>query len=152
MEPHAARPDRALIAILSIIAAIVVIALVVVFTRGGPANVDPTTPEGVVQSYSRAIVDSDTTSALEFLASALRDNCERSEPSVIQELRMTVISSKMNGDTAMVRVTMEYGGGSFGGSGYEYDGVFTLVNEGDLWKIESTPWELALCYDQGISE
>ncbi|WP_341954221.1 hypothetical protein [Salinibacterium sp. TMP30] len=152
MESHAARPDRTLIAILSIIAAIVVIALVVVFTRGGPADVDPTTPEGVVQSYSRAMVASDYNTAQDFLASDVRENCERAEPNAIEGLRMTVTSSTVNGDTAVVRVTMEYGGGTFGGSNYSYDGAFSLVQEDRLWKVQTSPYELTLCYDQGLGE
>jgi len=152
MEPSVARPDRTLIAILSVIAAIVVIAIVVVFTRGGPTQVDPTTPEGVVQAYSRAMVDSDYETARSFLASDVRDNCDRAEPNFIEGLRMTIISTDDRGSSAVVRVAMEYGSGAFGGSSYEYDGLFALTREGDSWKLESAPWELALCYNQGISE
>lgn len=152
MKQQAARPDRTLIAILSIIAAIVVIALVVVFTRGGPAEVDPTTPEGVVQSYSLAMVDSDYSAARELLASDLLENCEKVDPNTIQGLRMTVISSTINDDSAVVRVSMERGSGDFGGSGYVSEEVFGLVFEDGVWKIESAPWDLTLCYNQGIGE
>jgi hypothetical protein len=152
MQEPAARPDRTLIAILSIIGAIVVIALVVVFTRGGPVDVDPTTPEGVVQSYSLAIVDGDYSTARDFLPAELRENCDRADPNTIQGLRMTVISSTINDDTAVVRVSMERGSGDFGGSSYVSEEVFSLVLEGGVWKIESAPWDLTLCYNQGIGE
>ncbi|GAA1208293.1 hypothetical protein [Rhodoglobus aureus] len=152
MKQESARPDRTLIAILSIIAAIVVIALVVVFTRGGPADVDPSTPEGVVQSYSRAMVDSDYTTARDFLASEIRDNCDRAEPNTVQGLRMTVISSTVSDDTAVVRVSMERGSGEFGSSGYTSEEAFTMVREDRLWKIETAPWELTLCCNRGINE
>ena len=152
MKQEAGRPDRTLIAIFSIIAAIVVIALVVVFTRGGPPDVDPTTPEGVVQSYSRAMVDSDFESARGLLASELLGDCDRADPNTIQGLRMTVISSTINDDKAVVRVSMERGSGEFGGSGYTSEEAFTMVREGGMWKVVSTPWELTLCYNQGISK
>lgn len=152
MKQESVRPDRTLIAILSIIGAIVVIALVVVFTRGGPADVDPATPEGVVQSYSRAMVDSDYTAARALLASRLLDDCDRAEPSTVQGLRMTVISSKADGDRAVVRVSMERGSGEFGGSGYTSEEVFIMVSESGQWKIETVPWDLTLCYNQGIAE
>ncbi|MBH0023643.1 hypothetical protein I6E68_05535 [Salinibacterium sp. NSLL150] len=152
MEPTAARPDRTLIAILSVIAAIVVIALVVVFTRGGPAVLDPATPEGVVQSYSLAIVDSDFATARDLLSAELRENCDPADPSTFQGLRMTVISSTINDDTAVVRVSMERGSGDFGGSGYVSEEVFTLVLEDRSWRIESAPWDLTLCYNQGLGE
>jgi hypothetical protein len=152
MTQDAARPDRTLIAVLSIIAAIVVIALVVVFTRGGAVEVDPATPEGVVQSYSQAMVESDYSTARDFLPAELRENCDKSDPRTIQGLRMTVISSTVNDDTAVVRVSLERGSGDFGGSGYVSEEVFSLVLEDRLWKIESAPWDLTLCYNQGIGE
>ncbi|MBH0116033.1 hypothetical protein I6E52_04160 [Salinibacterium sp. NG253] len=152
MEPTTARPDRTLIVILSVIAAIVVIALVVVFTRGGPTVLDPATPEGVVQSYSLAIVDSDYATARDLLSAELRENCDSADPSTLQGLRMTVISSTINDDTAVVRVSMERGSGDFGGSGYVSEEVFTLVLEDRSWRIESAPWDLTLCYNQGLGE
>ncbi|MGV8876388.1 MAG: hypothetical protein ACOH1K_02630 [Rhodoglobus sp.] len=152
MEPHKPRPDRTLIAVVVVIATIVVIALVVVFTRGGAVEVDPATPEGVVQSYSLAVLDNDYDNAREFISAEIRATCTKAEPSMVQGLRMTVISSKVTGDTAVVRVTMEHDGGSFGGTGYEYDGVFILIHDGDLWKVESAPWELALCTNQGMGQ
>ncbi|MGV8857648.1 hypothetical protein [Rhodoglobus sp.] len=152
MTQQSVRPDRTLIAILSIIAAIVVIALVVVFTRGGAAEVDPTTPEGVVQSYSLAVVDSDYAAARDFLSTELRENCDKADLNTIQGLRMTVISSIINDDNAVVRVSMERGSGEFGGSGYVSEEVFALVLEDRSWRIESAPWDLTLCYNQGISE
>ncbi|MBH0129543.1 hypothetical protein [Salinibacterium sp. NK8237] len=152
MEPTTARPDRTLIVILSVIAAIVVIALVVVFTRGGASEIDPTTPEGVVQSYSLAVVESDYSAARDFLSTELRENCESADLNTIQGLRMTVISTTINEDTAVVRVSMERGSGDFGGSGYVSEEVFTLVLESRTWRIETTPWDLTLCYNQGIGE
>ena len=151
MTPPAVRPDRTLIAILSIIAAIVVIALVVVFTRGGTVDVDPTTPEGVVQSYARAVIAHDRTAALDLLASDLRENCDRAEPSNVMDLRMTVVSSTISGDTALVQVTISHGTGSglFGDSNYTYDETFTLVLENSEWKVHYTPWEFMLCFNQG---
>ncbi|MGZ0211413.1 MAG: nuclear transport factor 2 family protein [Actinomycetales bacterium] len=152
MTQQSARPDRTLVAIVSVIAAIVVIAIVVVFTRGGQSDVDPASPEGAVQSYSQAIVDSDFEAARTFIAEDVLAQCERADPSALEGLRMTVISSTVNGETATVRVSLEHGSGTFGGSSYQYDDLFTLVKEDSRWKIETAPWELALCSNQGFSE
>lgn len=152
MEPHAARPDRALISILAFIAVIVVIAIVVVFTRGGATDVDPTTPEGVVQSYTRAVIDSDYKTAINFLSSDVRAQCDRADPRSPQGLRMTVISTKIVDDTAIVRVSLEQGSGAYGGSSYEYDDAFSLILEGSEWTINVAPWDLAACLNQGMGE
>ncbi len=143
--------DRTLVAILSVIAAVVVIAIVVVFTRGGPADVDPSTPEGVVQSYARAVMSGDRAAALELLTSEIRDNCDRAEPSTLEDIRMTVVSTKTSGDTGVVQVTISHGtgGGLFGDSGYTSNESFTMVLESGDWKVEYTPWEFMLCFNQG---
>jgi len=150
MTQDAARPDRTLVAIFSVIAAIVVIAIVVVFTRGGPTDIDASTPEGVVQSYSQAMVASDFETARTFVSTAVLEQCEQADRSPLQGLRMTVISTTVNGTTAVVRVAVEHGSDAFGGSSYGYDDLFTLVEEAGDWKIETTPWELTYCYDQGF--
>ncbi|MEO7348405.1 MAG: nuclear transport factor 2 family protein [Terrimesophilobacter sp.] len=152
MEPSPARPDRALISILALIALIVVIAVIVVFTRGGAPDVDPTTPEGAVQSYTRAVIDSDYKTALLYVSSDLRENCERAEPRSPDSLRMTVISQKVVGDTAVVRVTVEQGSGAYGGSSYQYDDTFSLIQEDGGWKITMAPWDLTACQNQGMHE
>lgn len=149
MQPPSGRPDRTLLVILSIIAAMVILALVVVFTRGAPTPLDPSTPEGVVQTYSNAVIAGDRDAALTHLTSDLRDNCERVDSGMMQNLRLTLVSSKVNGDNAKVRVavTSNPGGGTFGGSSYESDDVFILERvAGGNWKIDTAPWELTMCY------
>lgn len=151
MPTSARRPDRTLISILAVIAAIVVVAVVVVFTRGAPAVVDPATPEGVVQAYTRAVMAGDRTTALEFLSWDIRDNCDRAGPNFFEDLRMTVVSTTTTNDTSVVQVTISHGtgGGLFGDSSYTSNESFTLINGIDGWRIEYTPWEFVLCFNQG---
>lgn len=152
MTAQPVRADRTLIAILTLIAVIAVVAIAVVFTRGGTADIDAASPEGVVQAYSRAVVANDYPTARELLSTEVRERCDPTVPSVIQDLRMTVVSSKVDDDTVVMQVRMSYGGGTFGGAGYDYDAVFTLVDERNAWTVESVPWEFALCLDQGLGE
>ncbi len=149
MQTHSGRPDRTLLVILSIIAAMAILALVVVFTRGAPTPLDPSTPEGVVQTYSNAVIAGDRDAALTHLTSDLKDNCEAIEPGMTPGLRLTLISTRVNGDHATVRVAVSstQGGSTFGGSSYETDDVFILERvSGGNWKINTSPWELTLCY------
>ena len=154
MQPTVVKRDRTLIAIVSVILVIVVIAVVVVFTRGDPAEVDRATPEGVVQSYTQAIIAGDRSSALDLLTSDVRDNCDRAEPYMIEELRMTVVSTKTSDDTSTVRVSLLHGSGSgiFGGASDESDATFSLSKNVDgQWRIMSTPWPLMICFNQESS-
>ncbi len=151
MQTPAARPDRTLLVILSIVAAVVILALVVVFTRGAPAPLDPTTPEGAVQAYSTAVIDGDRDAATALLTRDNRENCERIEPSPAMDVRITLVSTKVTGDRAVVRVSIanDYGSGPFGGSSYETDDSFVLVREGGDWRIDTAPWQLMICYYTG---
>ena len=154
MKTPTGRSDRTLLVIVSLIAVVVILALVVVFTRGAPAALDPSTPEGVVQSYSKSVIDGDRPGAMDLLAADICENCERSDPYTTTGMRLTLVSTKVTGDNAVVRVSISSnsGSGPFGGSDYEFEGTFTLMQEGVDWRITSAPWELTVCYNQGDNQ
>lgn len=139
--------NRVLIVILCLIGALVVVALVVVFTRGAPAPLDESTPEGVVQRYSAAVIEGDEATAITYLVPALGDDCVPYETGSEQDFRVTHVTTTQRDDTADVRVLIAttYDGGPFGSSTYEEEGEFDLVREGDGWLIESAPWPLTIC-------
>ncbi|WP_353814531.1 hypothetical protein [Agromyces sp. SYSU T00266] len=147
MEAQRPRPDRALVVILAVLGALVVIALVVVFTRGEPEQLDATTPEGVVQQYSAAVIDGDEAAAMEFLVPELADECVRMPSAEPAGIRVTLVDTTERDDTADVDVLVvaTYGDGPFGSSEYEERGVFDLVRVDGEWRIESTPWPLTIC-------
>lgn len=154
MQPTSGRTDRTLLIVISLIAVVAVLAVVVVFTRGAPAQLDPSTPEGVVQSYTNAVIDDNRPVATALLAQHIRENCDRAEPGMLTDIRVTVVSTKVTGETAVVRVLISHGstGGAFGGSGYESDDSFSLAMEDGAWRIDSAPWEFTVCYNQGIDK
>jgi hypothetical protein len=154
MEPSPARPDRALIVVIAVVAVIVVIALVVVFSRGAPAPLDASSPEGVVQRYSAAVIDGDEKKAAGYLARATEDGCARFDPSLTDNIRVTLVSSKVRGDSADVRVSIaqSFDSGPFGGSESSYEDTFGLVRQGGDWVIESAPYVLAVCSPAGTNQ
>lgn len=144
----APRRDRTLLVILGVIAALVIIALVVVFSRGEPEPLDESTPAGVVQRYSAAVIDGDEEAAKEYLVAELADDCLRMEPGPVESMRVTLVDTEEREDSADVRVliAVSYGGGGILGSDeYQEDAVFDLVREGDDWRIETAPWQLTIC-------
>ncbi len=141
---------RTLIAILASIAVVVIIALIVVFTRGTPALLDESTPEGVVQRYSVAVIDGDDEAALGYLSDDAKEKCGRVDNTVDSGIRVTLDSTVLRGDSANVTVLISrYDGGPFG-SEYSYEETFRLVKDGDSWRVETAPWELTLCLDEDI--
>ncbi|MET0853137.1 MAG: hypothetical protein ABWX62_04090 [Microterricola sp.] len=147
MNPPARRPDRTLLVILIAIAALVIIALVVVFTRSAPAALDPGTPEGVVQGYSAAVIDGDNEAALEYLAPEVREQCDGLDGLYTENLRVVLLDSDDRGESAQVQVSLvtSYDGGLFGSSSSESTETFSLVKNDGEWAITTVPWSLAIC-------
>lgn len=144
-----ARPDRTLFAVLVAIGLLVVIAIVVVLVRGAaPQSFDASTPEGVVQRYAQAVIDHDGATASSYLSDDSKD-CEYYGPSGADygNVRLTLQSTDVNGDRATVHVSVatNYGGGPFSGSEYVRDDIFVLVESGDSWLIEQSPYEFVTC-------
>lgn len=147
----ARRPDRTLLVILGVIAALVVVALVVVFSRGEPARLDESTPEGVVQAYAAAVIDGDEDEAIRHLVPEVADDCVPIDGAPTDRMRVTLVSTTERDDSADVEVLISwsYDEGPFGGSGVEERGDFDLVQADDGWRIETAPWPLTIC-DPGM--
>lgn len=154
MDVSHPKPDRTLLGILAAIAVLVVIAVVVVFTSGGPALREPGTPERAVQDYAAAVIDGDHTAAAELLTPSWKEDCEGMGYGMeTGNLRLTLISTQERGDTATVTVAVAVSddGGPFGGSSYEHEDAFQLERADDDWLISSVPWELAVCPGSDLS-
>ncbi|WP_307040617.1 hypothetical protein [Agromyces ramosus] len=147
MDAPATKPDRTLIVILGVIGVLVIVALIVVFTRGEAVPLDEASPEGVVQRYSAAVLEGDEQAAIGYLTPELGDPCRRMGLATTDGMRITHVSTTERDDTAHVRVLIStsYDGGMFGSSQYEEEADFDLVKAGDRWLIEMTPWQLAVC-------
>lgn len=148
MQTTPPKPDRTLIGILALIAVLVVVALVVVFTRGMPEPLEPGTPERAVQDYTTAVINGDREAASALLSPSWKDECEATGyGSEAADVRITLVKTRERDSTATVTVSITAGlnGGPFGGTGYEYEEDFQLDRDGNGWLITTAPWELAVC-------
>ncbi|MFB8385759.1 hypothetical protein ACFC3F_01295 [Microbacterium sp. NPDC055910] len=138
-------PRAALITLLVLVGVVVVIALVTVLLRGGPTALDETSPEGVAQRYTQALIDGDVEAAVELLAPG-DDDCGYFMPDGT-EYRVTLAGTTVDGDTARVRVvvTYSYSGGLFGGGESQSEEVFRLTRTDGDWLIVSAPWPFVEC-------
>ncbi|CAN7382908.1 hypothetical protein ASF98_07745 [Arthrobacter sp. Leaf337] len=152
MNAAAGRPNRILVVILAIIGVLAVAALAVVFSRGEPALLDESTPQGVVQRYSAAVIDGDEAAATAYLTETARTQCVDFERSSTENLRVTLVSTTERASSADVRVLMvvSNGSGPFGNSEYETEDVFDLVKTDGKWLIDSAPWQLRVCTNRGV--
>lgn len=140
-------PDRTLQVIIGVIIALVLLALVVVFTRGAPRQLDPSSPAGVVQRYSEAAITGDESAAEAYLTEAALARCSSMASAVPDNIRVVLLSTNERADSADVKVSVvrSYAGGPFGSAESESDGVFDLVRVDGRWRIDNTPWQLTVC-------
>jgi hypothetical protein len=126
----------------------VLLALVLVALFREPLDLDPASPEGVVQQYLQAIADEDYTTAHSHLDMDLRNRCE------IDEIGRNVYEpgftatlgdvTEIDEETVQVDVTIRVSDnpGFFESmGGYTYDpGPFRLINENGVWVVTGDPW------------
>jgi hypothetical protein len=150
MSDAARRSRTTLIALVSGVVLVVVIALIAVFARGETTQLDAGTPEGVVQRYAQAVVDGDVPTALSHLVPDVADECERVPP-LGDDVRVTLLETTERDDTARVRVLVVrvYDTGPLGADEFESEEVFDLVEVDGEWLIETAPWQLAVCFENG---
>lgn len=148
MDQTPRKPDRILLALIGVVALLVVVALGVVFSRGGPPPLDPASAAGVVQRYSTAVIDGDTEAAQSYLTEDARRTCGggyySGEP---QPSRVVLVSTTERSDSATVRVSIVHSAqdGPFGPSEYEMEDSFRLSKVDGKWLIDQAPYPLQAC-------
>jgi len=140
------KPDRVLVGIGAAIVLLIVAALVAVLLRGQPRPLDPGTPAGVVQQYSKTVVEGDLAAAQGYLTETAKSRCT-GYFGTVQAARVVLVGSTERGPTATVRVSIVHSAaeGPFGPSEYTEDGVFVLVRSGTGWSIDDLPYSLQAC-------
>ncbi|MHA7303145.1 hypothetical protein [Pseudarthrobacter sp. MDT1-22] len=152
MNAAAGKPDRILLVIVSAIALLVIVALAVVFTRGEPEVLDESTPQGVVQRYSTAVIEGDMATASSYLTEAASSLCRGYQESGPPPTRVVLISTTERDNTAVVRVSVvgSCPGGPFGPSEYEMEDRFSLVKTEGRWLVDQAPYQLLSCAGSSV--
>lgn len=135
-----------------VLAALVVLAAV--FSFVGDAELDPDTPEGVVQDYLRAVIAGDRPGARSYLADEL-DGCSTLFPRYLADraFRIEWLDTILDAREAWVTVSVaEAEQGIFGDHRPEtYE--FRLISVADGWRITHQEWPWFECSaDSGVLE
>ncbi|MEO6200866.1 MAG: hypothetical protein ABIX44_06850 [Cryobacterium sp.] len=153
MNAAPSKPDRTLIVIVSVIAALVIVALAVVFSRGEPKPLDASTPAGVVQRYTAAVISGDEAAAVDYLTPEVRAACGPYVNAFVDNVRVSLGSTTVRTSTADVSVlvvTTYDQGGPFGPSESEIEENFNLERVDGQWLISTTPWSLTVCSNREV--
>lgn len=141
------RANAVLAAAVGGIAVLAVVAGVVAATRE-PAELDPGSPEGVVQEYLSAIAREDITAAAELLVDD--SSCDVSDLAATYlppGMRATLLDTDVDGGSAVVRVeiTESFDDGPFAADGYSHVERLLLEREGSSWRLTGSPWPIYGC-------
>ena len=149
------------------VAVLVVVVLVIFALAGGPAQLDPDSPEGTVQQYLQAFNEQRFDEAVELVHEDWRGSCDGDD---LEDWRQDRFSAELVeegdfgnfgrfeefaveeppffdeggppeilGDTTVVFVNINHGGGGLRG-GWTESTSFNLVDDGEFWWIVGDPW------------
>ena len=130
-----------------VIGAISVLAIFVVLTANQETKqLDPGTPEGVVQKYLSSVIAGDFESALKNLEPTSKCEPEDLDRSYFpQDIRVNLISSTNTSTGAIVKISLEFPTGGPLGDVYTEEHTIRLVQSGSTWFITGIPWPMYDC-------
>lgn len=115
-------------------------AVVLTIVKSSTADLDPATPEGVVQQLVTALFDHDHVAAEQLLAPTSR-GCTRLR-SDDEITAVTLEDVEVTGDRAMVEVEITRSSDSPFEPGWSSHGTFRLTRTDDGWRINEAPYSL----------
>jgi hypothetical protein len=154
MVKGVSRTGKPLVLLLCVIAALVLLSLVVVLTRGAPKPLDAATPAGVVQGYVTAVIGGDEAAAAAYLDPGQDFSCEEFDAVAPERnVRVALVSTTERETTADVVVSISHTnvGGPFGSAEYASEESFDLRLVEGKWLISDAPWPLVVCPEKGIA-
>ena len=121
-------------------ALLVVVAVVLTFVKS--PQLDPDTPEGVVQRYLQAVVEGRNSVARTYLSDRLQDECDARFPRYLSRdaYRIEWVDTVVDGSEARVDVLVAEDDLGVFGSYYEFHAGFTLQDSGHGWRITDQEW------------
>ena len=139
--------NRILIGIGLVALALVVVAAFLTRNRS-EENFASGTPEAAVQAFLKAAIDGKNDQAISYLSTTSRCTANDLDRTYISDsMRISLISSEIQGESAFVKITTEYSDNGPFGSGYSEEHSYRLARESGQWRILGIPWPL---YDCGV--
>jgi len=120
--------------------------VVVILNKSTEKTYDANSPEGTVQNYLGAIYDGDNTKASGYISSASFCTVEDLDQIGIQaKPRILFEDSSIAGNTAQVKINVEFDNGSLMGAQGNEGHTLRLVRFGTGWQLTGIPWPLFDC-------
>jgi hypothetical protein len=129
------------------VALVVLVSLIVIFTRGAATQLDPASPEGVTQRFAQAVLDDDLVAARALLTPELAKTCTPEIAQADRGVSVSLLRSEISGDEATVyaEIVIPSGSGLFGPNDYVNRVTFGLEKTDGVWGISDAPWQFVIC-------
>lgn len=122
--------------------------VVVVVNNTTQKSYDVNIPEGTVQNYLEAVYAGDNVKASRYISSSSFCTVEDLDQMGVQaKPRILVDSSSISGNTAQVKLNVEFDNGGPMGNLVNESHTLRLVRFGTGWQLTGIPWPL---YDCGV--
>jgi len=142
------RTPNQILAILVVIISIISILVILISYNRNAIEFDANSPEGVTQSYLNSVFDGNYDLAITYLAADSKcDATDLDRTFINKTVRINLSSVDITGDSARIRLRLEYASSAPFDNNYSEEQVIRLVKEDETWKITGIPWPM---YDCGL--
>ena len=126
----------------------------VAFTFVPSPQLDPATPEGVVQRYLQAVVEGRRTEARSYLSDRLQRECEPGFPRYTSRdaYRIELTESVVEGSTAEVEVLVTEQDVEIFDYHHEFSASYSLVSSEGGWRITDQEWPWYACSERKLEK
>ena len=137
--------NRVLVVIVSFTFALAAIAAILTTSKEAK-DYAPSTPEGVVQSFLKDVIEGKSEDAARYFSTTSTCDATDIDRSWIPDtVRVNLTKTQIEGDRAYIDVAIEMNQSQLFGDMYSEKHNFRLVREGGTWKILGIPWPLYSC-------
>ena len=135
-------PVRALIIVVGIA---LTGALLLVASQSEDGKFEAGSPESIVQSYLKAMVNRDNDRALSYFEPTTKcDSSDLDRQYISPDLTVDLRDTSISGDRAQVKIRIRYSNNDLFG-GWSEDHTIALSKLDGTWRITGTPWPLYDC-------
>ena len=140
------RSSNRILLIIALVSLMLVALSAIVTVNRDEVKLSPNTPEGVIQLFLKAIIEGKNDQAASyFSADSKCDDSDIDRAYVSDTLRINLVSTTVEGESAYVKVDANTGSGGPFEDGYTESHTYRLIKESRSWRIEGIPWPLWDC-------
>ena len=148
MTGSAQRRANSVLALIAAVALLLIAVSLFVSSNREATKYAADTPEGVVQLYLKAIIEGKHDQAANyFVAGSECDASDIDRAYVSDTLRVNLVSSEIDGNSAYVKIEANLDSGTLFESGYNESHTYRLTREKTNWRLTGIPWPLWDCGD-----